>query len=147
MRRALVSRVSIEDLRSRLGDATAAYELRGAQMGQPIYVNTDNSNSKKKLFNASALGNAAEVEKKMQEVVVETIRNDAGADFNTDKPGKGYSLRMKVVGEKDGRKTTYSVTIEILRYPPEVAKGGKGEFMVPITINLGHATLEGASKA
>lgn len=111
----------------------------------PIYVNTDNSNPKKKLFNAGALG--AAVEKKMQEVVVETIRNDAAADFNTDKPGKGYSLRMKVVAEKDGGATTYSVTIEILRYPPETAKGGKGEAIVPIMVSLGHATLEGASQA
>ena len=113
----------------------------------PIYVNTDNSDPKKKLFNASALGSAAAVEKKMQEVVVETIRDDAGADFNTDKPGKGYSLRMKVVAKKDGRTTTVSVTIEILRYPPEVQKKKKGEFMVPITANLGSATLEGASEA
>jgi hypothetical protein len=116
-------------------------------MGQPIYVNTDNSNSKKKLFNAGAVGNAAAVEKKMQDVVVDTIRDDAGGDFNTDKAGKGYSLRMKVVTEKKGRATTYTVTIEILRYPPEAAKGGKGEAMVPSTITLGHATLEGGSEA
>ena len=116
-------------------------------MGNPIYVNTDNSNSKKKLFNAGSLGNAAAIEKKMQEVVVETIRNDAGADFNTDKPGKGYSLRMKVEAtkEKDSRATTYTVTIEILRFPPQKAKRGKGEAMVPITVKPGHATLEGAS--
>ncbi len=113
----------------------------------PIYVNTDNSNPKKKLFNASAAPNSAAVEKKMQDVVIETIRDDAGADFNTDTKGKGYSLRMKVVAEKDGKATTYSVTIEILRYPPEAAKGGKGEAMVPITAKLGRATLEGASEA
>jgi hypothetical protein len=112
----------------------------------PIYVNTDNSNAKKKLFDASAVGSAAAVEKKMQEVVVETI-GEAGATFSTDKPGKGYSLRMKVVAEKNGRATTYSVTIEILRYPPEAAKGKKGEVMVPITVKLGRATLEGASAA
>ena len=114
----------------------------------PIYVNTDNSDPKKKLFNATAVGNAAAVEKKMQEVVVETIRDDAGADFNTDKPGKGYSLRMKVVAEKSGRSMTITVEIEILRYPPETdKKKKKGEFMVPITANLGSATLEGASEA
>ena len=112
----------------------------------PIYVNTDNSNPNKKLFNASALGSAAAIEKKMQEVVVETIR-EAGAAFNTDKPGKGYSLRMKVVAEKQGRAMKCSVTIEILRYPPEAAKGGKAEFMVPITVTPGSATLEGASAA
>jgi hypothetical protein len=115
-------------------------------MGNPIHVNTDNSDPKKKLFNAGALSNAAAIEKKMQEVVVETIRN-AGADFNTDKPGKGYSLRMKVEAVKDGRATTYAVKIEILRYPPEAAKGGKGEAMVPITVKPGQARLEGASDA
>ena len=116
-------------------------------MGTPIYVNTDNSNPKKKLFSAGSLGNAAAIEKKMQEVVVETIRNDAGADFNTDKPGKGYSLRMKVESEKQGRATTYTVTIEILRYPTQVAKGGKAPETVPINVSPGHATLEGASDA
>jgi hypothetical protein len=108
----------------------------------PIYVNTD-----KKLFSAGGLSNAPAVEQKMKEVVVQTITDDAGADFNTDKPGKGYSLRMKVVAEKSGRATKYSVNIEILRYPPEKAKGKKGEFMVPITASLGSATLEGASEA
>ena len=116
-------------------------------MGTPIYVNTDNSNSKNKLFNAGSLGNAAAIEKKMQDVVIETIRNDAGADFNTDKPGKGYSLRMKVEAETKGRATTYTVNIEILRYPPERAKGKKGELTVPINVSPGHATLEGASDA
>jgi len=115
-------------------------------MGTPIFVNTDNSDSKKKLFNASATGSAAAVEKKMEEVVIETIRNDAPADFNTDKPGKGYSLRMKVVAEKEGRSTTYTVEIEILRYPPEKAKRGKGEAIVPITVKPGDATLEGATR-
>ena len=117
-------------------------------MGTPIYVNTDNSDPKKKLFDAGATGNAVvKVEAKMQEVVVKTIREDAPADFNTDKPGKGYSLRMKVVAEKEGRSTTYTVKIEIFRYPPEKAKGGKGEEMVNITIKSGKATLTGASEA
>ena len=56
---------------------------------------------------------------------------------------------MKVVAkkEKDSRATTYTVTIEILRFPPEKAKRGKGEAMVPITVEPGHATLQGASDA
>jgi hypothetical protein len=116
-------------------------------MGAPIYVNTDNSNPKKKLFSASGVSNSAAVEKKMEDVVDETIRKDAPADFNTDKPGKGYSLRMKVETAKDGKATIYSVKIEILRYPSEIAKGGKGEAMVPIMVKPGHATLEGASEA
>jgi hypothetical protein len=115
----------------------------------PIYVNTDNSNDKKKLFIATGLSNAAAVETKMQEVVIATIRKDAAADFTTDKPDKpkGYSLRLKVVTKKEGRETTYTVPIEILRYPPEVGKGGKGEYMVPIDVTLGHATMTGNDEA
>ena len=32
------------------------------------------------------------------------LRNDAPADFNTDKPGQGYSLRMKVVAGRTARR-------------------------------------------
>src|SRR6516225_5797019 len=38
---------------------------REDDVGNPIYVNTDNSDPKKKLFNAGALSNAAAIEKKM----------------------------------------------------------------------------------
>jgi hypothetical protein len=107
----------------------------------PIYVNTDNSNRKKKLYDATKLGNAAAVEKKMREVVVETLRDTS--DFITDKPGKGYSLRMKVLAQKEGRTTTYTVTIEIIRYPP----AGKGEEFVPIRAKPGSAAVQGGSDA
>jgi hypothetical protein len=109
-------------------------------------VNTDNSNPANKLFNAGKLGkSAAAAEKKMQEAVVDALNKVS--DFNTDKPGKGYSIRMKVVTEAIGRATKYTVTVEILRYPSVVRKGGKGEELVPITAKLGSATVEGGSDA
>ena len=111
-----------------------------------IYVNTDNSNRTKKLFNASKLGSsAAAAEKKMQEAVKEVVSKQA--DFTTDTPGKGYSLKMDVVTEPAGRGTKYSVKIEILRYPSVTGKGGTGELSVPITARPGSATIEGGSTA
>jgi len=112
----------------------------------PIYVNTDNSNLENKLYNASKLGkSAAAAEKKMQEAVVEALSKVP--DFNTDKPGKGYSLRMKVLTESVGRATKYIVTVEILRYPSVVRKGKKGEELVPTVSKPGSATVEGGSEA
>lgn len=110
-----------------------------------IYVNTDNSSRTNKLYNAGSLGKSAEAaEKKMQEVVVEAISE--APDFNTDRPGKGYSLRMKVVTESAGRATKYTVTVEIIRYPKSAAKGGKGEELVPTMSKPGSATVEGGSE-
>jgi hypothetical protein len=111
-----------------------------------IYVNTDNSSFTNKLYNASKLGkSAAAAEKKMQETVVESIRKLA--DFNTDRPGKGYAIRMKVLTESAGRATKYTVTVEIIRYPSTVGRGGKGEELVPIQSKPGSATIEGGSEA
>lgn len=111
-----------------------------------IYVNTDNSNRTSKLFNADKLGkSAAAGEKKMQEAVVEAISK--APDFNTDKPGKGYSLRMKVLAESVGRGTKYTVTVEIIRYPLSPTKGGKAEEPVMSTAKPGSATVEGGSEA
>jgi hypothetical protein len=113
----------------------------------PIYVNTDNSSRANKLFIADKLGKSgAAAEKKMQDAVVEAISK--APDFNTDKPGKGYSLRMKVLAETVGRAATkYTVTVEIIRYPLSPTKGGKGEELVMTTSKPGSATVEGGSEA
>ena len=111
-----------------------------------IYVNTDNSNPANKLFSATKAGkSAAAVEKRMQQTVIDAIGK--APDFNTDTPGKGYSLRMKVQAETSGRSTKYTVPVEVIRYPSSAAKGGKGEEMVPTTSRPGSATVEGSSEA
>jgi len=111
-----------------------------------IFVNTDNSDLTNKLYNASKLGkSAAAAEKKIEEVVEEAIGKAPG--FTADKPGKGYSLRMKVLTEPVGRATKYTVTVEIVRYPKSTAKGGKGEEMVHTISKPGSATVEGGSEA
>ena len=108
-----------------------------------IYVNTDNSNPTSKLYNASKLGKSADAaEKKMRQAVLDVLKKEV-TDFNTDTPGKGYSLRMKVLTERVGRGTKYTVSIEIVRYPP----GAKGEELVPAPVKLGGALVEGGSEA
>jgi hypothetical protein len=125
-----------------LGNSIFSKEARMPQ----IFVNTDNSDPTNKLYNASKLGKSATAaEKKIQDAVEEAISKTP--DFTTDKSGKGYSLRMKVLTEAVGRATRYTVTIEIIRYPKTTGKGGKGEELVPTMSKPGSATVEGASEA
>ncbi|HTO69087.1 MAG TPA: hypothetical protein VMR31_04430 [Myxococcota bacterium] len=111
-----------------------------------IYVNTDNSNAANKLYNAMKVGkSAAAAEKRMKQAVVDALSKVP--DFQTDTPGKGYSIRMKVQAESAGRGTKYTIPVEIIRYPASAAKGGKGDEMVPTTSRPGSATVEGGSEA
>ena len=116
-------------------------------MATTIYVNTDNSDATSKLYDARKIGKSADAaEKRMQQAVIDVLK-DKKLDFNTDTPGKGYSLRMKVLTERIGQGTKYTVTIEIVRYPLETGKGGKGEISVPISARPGEAIVEGSSEA
>ena len=97
-----------------------------------IFVNTDNSNPKAKIYEAGKVGkSAAAAEKKMQEVVTAVVGK--APDFISDKSavGKGYTIRVKVTKvETAGSQTTYTVHPEIVRFPSSSGKGGKGEEMV-----------------
>ena len=97
-----------------------------------IFVNTDNSNAKSKIYKAGKVGkSAAAVEKKMEEVVKAVAGKTPG--FVTDKSaaGKGYTIRIEVTkAETGGGQTTYTVHPEIVRFPSSAGKGGKGELMV-----------------
>lgn len=97
-----------------------------------IFVNTDNSNPKSKIYKAGKVGkSAAAAEKKMEEVVKAVAGKAPG--FVTDKSaaGKGYTIRIEVTkAETAGGQTTYTVHPEIVRFPSTAGKGGKGELMV-----------------
>jgi len=113
-----------------------------------IFVNTDNSDLKNKIYNASKLGkSAAAAEKKIKEAVEAAIRKAPG--FTTDKPSKGYTLRMTVATEHVGRATKYTVIPEIVRYPKAIAERGKGkgEDNVFFKATLGSATVDHTSEA
>jgi hypothetical protein len=109
-----------------------AGQAREARMPK-IYVNTDNSNPRAKIYEASKVGkSAAAAEQKMQETVRAMITKEA--DFVSDKSavGPGYTIRIKVTNAvASGGTTTYTVHYEVVRFPVGTGKGGgKGEFMV-----------------
>ena len=98
-----------------------------------IYVNTDNSNPRAKIYEAGKMGkSAAAAEKKIQEVVRAMVTKEA--DFVADQSavGKGYTIKIKVTNAAaSGGTTTYTVHYEVVRFPLGTGKGGsKGEFMV-----------------
>ena len=98
-----------------------------------IYVNTDNSNPRAKIYDASKTGkSAAAAEQKMQEVVRDMVTKEP--DFVSDQSavGKGYTIKIKVTNASaSGGTTTYTVHYEVVRFPLGTGKGGsKGEFMV-----------------
>lgn len=115
-----------------------------------IYVNTDNSNPRAKIYEAGKMGkSAAAAEKKMQDVVRALI--DKEADFVWDKSavGKGYTIKIKVTNAKTASgTTTYTVHYEVVRFPLGTGKGGsKGEFMVSTTTKDLEIQVQGNSEA
>jgi hypothetical protein len=103
----------------------------------PIYVNTNNSDPKKKVFIARALGKSAfEAEKIMKEGVEEAVKG--APDFTTaqSKDAKGYTIKLEVKAQAGtGGQTTVSLKIEIETYP--AAK------IVPMTFKSGTITSSG----
>lgn len=85
----------------------------------PIYINTDNSDKNNKVYNANMVGPlSADVESKMQAMVVKAF--EKASEFTTnkvDKP-KGYTLYFKVTKFKsEGRNASCTISGEILRFP------------------------------
>jgi len=113
----------------------------------PIYVNTENTDVKDKMYNGLlAKEHAAAAEKKMQEVVVKTVGKDAG--FTTSKPAnpKGYSIKLKIAKlNSAGRETKCTMTGELLRYPKTYSVDGSGSTMVSTSFN-GSAAATGMGK-
>jgi len=101
----------------------------------PIFVDTDNSNPKDKLYNGSkAGGSAGKAEAKMQATVKRLI--DKAPGFTTTKMGnaKGYTIRLEISKlDTSDHKTKCSLSGSITRYPKTVTlKGGKGDEMVSL---------------
>jgi hypothetical protein len=114
-----------------------------------IFVDTDNSDAKNKLYDGSKAGSsAAKAEGKMQAVVKKIIEKAAG--FTTTKMGnaKGYTIRLEISKlEVADRKTKCSLSGSILRYPKNVTmKRGKGDEMVSLGWG-GNAAADGTSEA
>lgn len=113
-----------------------------------IFVDTDNSDLKNKLYNAAKAGkSAAAAERKMQQVVIRTIDKAAGFTTTKQDKAKGYRIRLEVSKvEIAGHKTKCSLSGSIVRYPPTVTKkGDRGEEMVSTSM-IGNATADGTSE-
>lgn len=112
-----------------------------------IYVNTDNSNFQDKVYNGTlAKGDAAAVEKKMQEVVVKVIGKNAGFTTNKTPDPKGYSIMLKLAKlESTGRQVKCTLSGELLRYPNTYSVKGSGQGMVSTSFS-GSATATGMGK-
>jgi len=114
-----------------------------------IFVNTDNTNPKDKLYTAQMAGeNAAAVEAVMQKVVVKVIGKNPG--FTTAKTvnPRGYSIRLKISNlQQSPAETKCTVSGEVVRYPnthSSIQRGG-GEAMVTTGMS-GSATATGKGK-
>jgi hypothetical protein len=115
----------------------------------PIFINTDNTNPKEKLYVAKLAGDkAAELEKKMQETVVKVIEKDPTFTTNKMKDAKGYSIRLVVSKLKtEGGETNCSLSGEILQYPKlTYMKKGPGTAMVSTSMT-GSASATGSFAA
>ena len=89
-----------------------------------IFINTDNSDKKNKIYNANLTGPAVDdAETKIKEMVIKAFKNKA--DFTTDpvENPKGYTIMLKVTTFKvSGGDTNCIITGEILRYPHTMSK-------------------------
>jgi hypothetical protein len=112
-----------------------------------IYVNTDNTNIKDKVYNGTlAKGDAAAAEKKMQEVVVKVIAKNPGFTTNKMPNPKGYSIRLKIAKlESTANQTKCTIAGELLRYPNTYSAKGSGQAMVSTSFS-GSATATGMGK-
>src|SRR4051794_21266438 len=120
----------------------------------PIYINTDNSDKKNKIYIATKVGSAVvdAAESKMQDMVVAAFVKQP--DFTTAdvKNPKGYTLVFQVT-EFSGsdNDATCKITGEILRYPPEKTKNKgtgaekvmfSGDYSIKAAAQGSHAILQ-----
>jgi hypothetical protein len=117
-------------------------------MPPQIFVDTDNSDPRNKLFNGGKTGkSASNAEEKMQKVVKRII--DKAPGFTTTKfdKAKGYAIRLMVSQVEIARhQTKCSLSGSIVRYPPSVTmKGEKGDEMVSTSMT-GNASADGNSE-
>ncbi len=110
----------------------------------PIFIDTDNTNTKAKLYNGSKAGAAAtKVEEKMGAVVKKAVEK---AGFTTIKSAnaKGYSIRIELANiEVAGRDTKCTLKGSIVRFPKQMTQArGAGEEMLSLGWG-GSATASG----
>src|SRR5262245_19430905 len=113
-----------------------------------IFVDTDNSNSKDKLYNGSKAGqSASKAEGSMHAVVKRIIDKAPGFTTVKDANSKGYSIRLEITKlDVADHKTKCTLAGSIVRYPKGVTKkGAKGDEMLSLGWG-GSAMADGTSE-
>ena len=113
----------------------------------PIFINTDNSNKKKRIYiGDKAGGQSAAVETKIGAEIVKAFVKSA--DFTTNKitDPKGYTLFCEVTEFSSSGGVTIKIVMEIIRYPAafSVKKGSKGEKVMTSGELSGTASASGS---
>ena len=94
----------------------------------PIFINTDNTDKKNKIYVANAVGTDMTIaEEEMQAMVIKAF--EKAAEFTTNKidDPKGYTLYFKVTKfEASGHDVTCKITGDILRFPTVSYSKAKG---------------------
>lgn len=115
-----------------------------------IFVDTDNSNLKDKLYDGLKAGKAAQkAEEKMQKMVRRVV--DKATGFTTTKSGdaKGFAIRLSLSQvQVSGFNTKCSLSGSIVRYPATGSKSkaaSRGEEMVSTSMT-GGATATGTDE-
>ena len=94
----------------------------------PIFINTDNTDKKNKIYVANAVGaEMGMAEDEMQAMVVKAF--EKAAEFTTNKISdpKGYTLYFKITKfESEGGQTTCKIQGDILRFPTVSYSKAKG---------------------
>ena len=110
-----------------------------------IFVNTDNTNSKDKLYEGTLVGatEAAKAESKIEGVVKDVLAKTPGFTTTKAKDSIGYSIYIRVAKVTDeGSKVLCGLSGWVERYPAKAtAKKGDGKEMVGLKMTgNGYAT-------
>jgi hypothetical protein len=115
----------------------------------PIFINTDNSDKKKRIYIGDKAGGlSAQVEDMIKAHIVRIITPKSEFTTNKVEDPKGYTLFCEVTEfGKSGGDTTIKIVMEIIRYPAaySVKKGSKGEKVMTSGELSGTATGSGKS--
>jgi hypothetical protein len=113
-----------------------------------IFVNTDNSNHRSKIYKADKVGKSAlAAEKKMHDVVTALVGKTPGFTTSKSVAKKGYTIRIEVTHVvTSGAEKTYTLHPEIVRFPSSAGKGGKGAEMVSTRTKDPTITVQGTSE-
>jgi hypothetical protein len=115
----------------------------------PIFVDTDNSNPKAKIYDGSMAGQSADkAEAKMQSVVKAAVGSAAGFTTTKSKDAKGYVIRITITKiDKPGHETKCTLSGSIVRYPKEMTKSRGAGAQIVNTGTWGNtATASGTSE-